>query len=184
METITLARIAVSAATYGIDKPYAYEVAGAPSGRCWTAACGSSSPFGRGNRAAEGIVLEVGDGEKREGLKSVISVLDPVPVLDQTGAPSGPCGCATAISARFTTLCARSCRRACGFEHRQSAAPVPGSTKRRPILRPWRSPVRSRCWISFTPTGGAAEESLLKTACGAQTAARLNALCSARHFVP
>ncbi len=75
-----IAKIAVSAANFAIDKPYSYfipqEMSLAPGVRV-------TVPFGRGNRRAEGVVLSVEEGENT-GLKTVESVLDDTPVLSDT----------------------------------------------------------------------------------------------------
>ena len=84
METAVIAKIAVSAAPYSIDKPYDYRVpealnaAAVPGVRVIV-------PFGRGNRNTEGIILACSAGERTKGLKSVSVVLDREPVLDQDG---------------------------------------------------------------------------------------------------
>lgn len=72
-----IAKIAVSAAIFAIDKPYSY-------------ACGEALalkpgmrvqvPFGRGNRLCEGIVLSLETGAE-DGLKAVACALDAEPVL-------------------------------------------------------------------------------------------------------
>ena len=74
-----VAKIAVSAANFAIDKPYSYlvpeEMALAPGQRVQV-------PFGRGNRRSEGIVLAVEDGIQA-GLKSVERCLDAQPILTE-----------------------------------------------------------------------------------------------------
>lgn len=74
-----IGKIAVSSAIYGIDKPYDYrippEIELCPGQRVMV-------PFGRGDRQVEGIVLQVTEG-KEEGLKSVLSLLDKEPLLDE-----------------------------------------------------------------------------------------------------
>ena len=74
-----IAKIAVSAATYAIDKPYSYwipeQMALAPGMRVVV-------PFGRGNRRAEGVVLAIEQGSAA-GLKAVEACLDEVPLLDE-----------------------------------------------------------------------------------------------------
>ena len=50
-----LAKIAVEAATYAIDKPYTYLV---PEDMTLSVGCRVLVPFGRGNRVSEGMVLE------------------------------------------------------------------------------------------------------------------------------
>ena len=75
-----IAKIAVSAATYAIDKPYSYLV---PQGMCLAPGIRVQVPFGRGNRRAEGIVLSVEDGDP-QGLKAVELCLDEAPLLNDT----------------------------------------------------------------------------------------------------
>lgn len=77
-----VARVAVDAATYAIDKPYDYLV---PAGFAGQAQVGVrvTVPFGRGNRTSEGMILALEPGENRKGLKSISSVLDEERVLDE-----------------------------------------------------------------------------------------------------
>ena len=49
-----IARIAVSAATFAIDKPYSYHV---PEDLALKPGMRVTVPFGRGNRRSEGVVL-------------------------------------------------------------------------------------------------------------------------------
>ena len=72
-----VAKIAVSAATFAIDKPYSYWV---PEGVSVKPGMRVTVPFGRGNRSCEGVVLSVEQG-KPEGLKAIACVLDSEPVL-------------------------------------------------------------------------------------------------------
>lgn len=72
-----IAKIAVSAATFAIDKPYSYHV---PEGMALTPGQRVTVPFGRGNRRCEGVVLALEPGEDRS-LKAVDSCLDPEPLL-------------------------------------------------------------------------------------------------------
>ncbi|MGI6029425.1 MAG: replication restart helicase PriA [Candidatus Heteroscillospira sp.] len=75
------AKIAVSAATYWVDKPYDYLIPEQllPSVRPGVRV---TIPFGRGNRRAEGIVLAFGEAKPDQKLKCVETVLDSEPVLD------------------------------------------------------------------------------------------------------
>ena len=84
METAGIAKVAVSAAPYSIDKPYDYLV---PEPWLELAVPGvrATVPFGRGNRTSEGLILARGQGEKLPGLKPLTAVLDPQPVLDGDG---------------------------------------------------------------------------------------------------
>ena len=75
-----VAKIAVSAATYWIDRPYDYRIpaeleeVAVPGARVYV-------PFANGNRRSEGIILAVSDHSEYERLKSILSVLDEKPVL-------------------------------------------------------------------------------------------------------
>jgi len=80
-QVASIAKIAVSAATYAIDRPYDYLVPPAlegalrPGMRC-------AAPFGRGNRTCDGIVLALGEREDTDWLKSILALLDEEPLLD------------------------------------------------------------------------------------------------------
>lgn len=77
----TTAKIAVSAATYWIDKPYDYLVPPTLAEKVQPGVR-VTVPFSRGNRAAEGIVLALGSvSEPDTKLKTVTGVLDEAPVL-------------------------------------------------------------------------------------------------------
>ena len=67
-----IGKIAVSAATFAIDKPYSYAI---PTDMMLTPGQRVMVPFGRGNRRCEGVVLSVEEGDAR-GLKSIEQVLD------------------------------------------------------------------------------------------------------------
>ena len=67
-----IAKIAVSAAPFAIDKPYSYSV---PQGMMPVAGIRVTVPFGRGNRKTEGVVLEVAEGSEK-GLKLIDACLD------------------------------------------------------------------------------------------------------------
>ena len=77
-----VAKIAVSAATYWIDKPYDYRIPQElaerikPGVRVYV-------PFARGNRRSEGIVLALSDSSSYDRLKAILSVLDAEPVLSE-----------------------------------------------------------------------------------------------------
>lgn len=75
-----IAKIAVSAATYAIDKPYSYWI---PQDMELLPGHRVRVPFGRGNRPAEGIVLAVEAGSEA-GLKAVAQRLDEdAPLIDE-----------------------------------------------------------------------------------------------------
>ncbi len=73
-----IAKIAVSAANFAIDKPYSYFV---PDGMAVQAGTRVIVPFGRGNRLCEGVVLGLGE-QTQEKLKFVEQVLDAEPLVD------------------------------------------------------------------------------------------------------
>ncbi len=84
MENVTAAKVAVSAATYAIDKPYDYllpeelTAAARPGMRVLV-------PFGAGNRRTEGLILALGAVQERGRRKPILSLLDETPVLDAEG---------------------------------------------------------------------------------------------------
>lgn len=82
MEGIVLAKIAISSATYTIDKPYDYAV---PADMQDTLQPGMRVlvPFGAGNKRVEGLVLAIEQGERVPRLKSVLAPLDSQPVLSE-----------------------------------------------------------------------------------------------------
>ena len=73
-----IAKIAVAAANFAIDKPYSYtflpDMPLQPGIRVMV-------PFGRGNKPTEGVVLQVESGDPT-GLKAVSAVLDDAPLLN------------------------------------------------------------------------------------------------------
>ena len=75
------AKIAVSAATYWVDRPFDYLI---PEELAEKVRPGVrvTVPFGRGNRRVEGVVLATGTAEDEQRLKAVATVLDAEPVLD------------------------------------------------------------------------------------------------------
>ena len=82
MDGAVIAKIALAAAAYAIDRPYDYLVPTELEGRVVPGVRVLVS-FGRGNKRTEGIVLAL-SGEQLEGkrLKEVFAVLDDAPVLD------------------------------------------------------------------------------------------------------
>ena len=74
-----IAKIAVSAARFSIDKPYSYRVGAdmalVPGTRVMV-------PFGSGNRRTEGVVLSLETGDE-SGLKTVLQKLDQEPLLTE-----------------------------------------------------------------------------------------------------
>ena len=85
MDVVAIAKVALAAAAYAIDKPYDYLVPAELEGRA-IPGVRVLVPFGRGNKHTEGIVLAlsytVPSGKR---LKEVYTVLDDAPVLDEQG---------------------------------------------------------------------------------------------------
>ncbi len=84
MEQVWLAKVALKAATFAIDKPYDYLL---PGELAQAARPGMRAllPFGPGNRGTEGLILAVTEGERSPKLKAVAALLDEEPVLDAEG---------------------------------------------------------------------------------------------------
>lgn len=80
MECAEIAKVAVAAAPYSIDKPYDYMI---PGPLLEQAKVGTrvTVPFGRGNRSSEGVILALGSGWKTPRLKTISTILDEEPVL-------------------------------------------------------------------------------------------------------
>ena len=74
-----IAKIAVSAANFAIDKPYSYHI---PVNLTVLPGQRVTIPFGRGNRRCEGVVLSVEVGSQAS-LKAVEQILDPEPVVSE-----------------------------------------------------------------------------------------------------
>ena len=74
-----IAKIAVSAANFAIDKPYSYRI---PEGLTVQLGQRVQLPFGRANKRAEGIVLAVEAGAE-EKLKPIDCCLDEEPLLTE-----------------------------------------------------------------------------------------------------
>ena len=83
MSEATVAKIAVSAATYWLDKPYDYLIPTELRGRI-VPGVRVTVPFSRGNRRSEGIVLGVSDSSDFDKLKPIESMLDSTPVLTES----------------------------------------------------------------------------------------------------
>ncbi len=75
-----IAKIAVSAATFAIDKPYSYFI---PRDMQLQPGMRVIVPFGKGNRRSEGVVLAVEEGQQLQ-LKAVEKRLDETSVLSET----------------------------------------------------------------------------------------------------
>ena len=74
-----IAKVAVSAANFAIDKPYSYRI---PQGMTLQPGQRVQLPFGRGNKRTEGVVLTVEAGSE-EKLKPIDCCLDEAPILTE-----------------------------------------------------------------------------------------------------
>ena len=72
-----IAKIAVSAANFAIDKPYSYRI---PENMTVLPGQRVQLPFGRANKRTEGIVLAVESGDESK-LKPIDCRLDEEPIL-------------------------------------------------------------------------------------------------------
>lgn len=77
----SIAKVAVSAVTYAIDRPYDYLIP-AKLGDGLRPGMRVAVPFGSGNRVRDGIVLALNHREDTAKLKNVLALLDEEPVLD------------------------------------------------------------------------------------------------------
>ena len=80
MSATTIVKVAVEQTTFSFDKAYSY---------LWSADLGQPRvgvrvlvPFGGGNRTRQGLVMECVNQPETAGLKAVISVMDPQPLLN------------------------------------------------------------------------------------------------------
>jgi len=77
-----IAKLAVSAANFAIDRPYSYIVP-PPLTESIRRGMRVSVPFGRGNRRCEGLVLSIETGSHLPELKLIDALLDDTPVLSE-----------------------------------------------------------------------------------------------------
>lgn len=76
-----IAKVAVAAATYAIDRPYSYLVMPDQAARA-RPGMRVLVPFGRGDRSSEGLILALGEEEPDVSCKPITELLDPSPILD------------------------------------------------------------------------------------------------------
>ena len=79
---VIIAKIAVAAATFWIDRPYDYLVPEEFAAKIQPG-MRVTVPFSRGNRQTEGIVLALGNASKYDSPKPVTALLDHAPVLTE-----------------------------------------------------------------------------------------------------
>ena len=75
-----IAKVAVQAAPYAIDKVYDYLLPRDVGGQV---GCRVLVPFGRGNRLSEAVILATGEGVPDKPLKTVRTLLDAEPVMSE-----------------------------------------------------------------------------------------------------
>ena len=166
MEPVIVARVAVAAAPYSIDKPYDYLV---PVSLAERAKLGTrvTVPFGRGNKASEGVILALAQESKRPELKSLTEVLDDESVL-------GPGQIKLALWLRERTFCTLydavkvllpaglwyRVREICTLAIDREAALTAGTNSR-----------ENRVLETLNAHGGSAELETLELACGEGAAA-------------
>lgn len=172
MDSITVARVAVAAAPYAIDKPYDYLV---PERLSAQAKIGVrvAVPFGRGNRTSEGVILGIDHEQRHEQLKTLTAVLDEESVLGLTQIKLAlwlreryfctlydavklllPAGLLYRIREIYTLAVDRETALAGGANERES-----------------------RVLETIVAQGGCAELDTLRLACGDEVLATLRALC-------
>ena len=181
METVQIAKVAVSAATFAIDKPYDYLI---PDVLADKALVGTrvTVPFGRGNRSTEGMILARGAGPKVPRLKALETVLDREPVLD-------PWAISLALWMRRRYFCTM-------YEALRAILPVGLWYQYREIYRvadgldresagEQAGKVRGAGLVldAVFAAGGQAELPALKAVCGSETEGTLRALCRKKVLV-
>ena len=130
-----IAKIAVSAALFAIDKPYSYKI---PEGMTLQPGQRVQLPFGRANKRTEGVVLTVETGSE-EKLKAVERCLDEAPILSEHF-------CGSDISAPFMSASGSCSRRDCGFRRGNGyLSPATAHGRKRPSVRTARRRCL-RCW--------------------------------------
>ena len=77
-----IARVAVAAATFHIDKPYDYLIPSAYAGQA-VPGMRVLVPFGAGNKKSEGVILSVETCSSYDKLKAITSLVDESPVLSK-----------------------------------------------------------------------------------------------------
>ena len=172
MEQAAVARVAVAAATYAIDKPYDYLVPDSLSQRA-RVGVRVTVPFGRGNRTSEGVILALGQETKRQSLKAVTAVLDDESVL-------GPQQIKLALWLRERYFCtiydAVKALLPAGLWYRIRES-YTLAVDRETALSSGRNPKEGLALEVLAAHGGCAELETLKDACGDDVAAVLRELC-------
>ena len=167
-----MARVAVSAATYSIDKLYDYIV---PESLLQRARIGVrvTVPFGRGNRTSEGVILGLDHETRHEEMKVLSSVLDDERVL-------GPAQIKLALWLRERYFCtlydAVKTLLPAGLLYRIHEM-YQLTLDREAALNAGADPQECRVLETVVSHGGCAELETLKLACGGDVGPALRRLC-------
>ena len=172
MALAAVARVAVAAATYSIDKPYDYLV---PESLAQRAKAGVRVvvPFGRGNRTSEGVILALGQESRRPELKALAAVLDDESVLSP-----GQIKLALWLRERYfcTLYDAVKVLLPAGLWYRIEER-YTLTVDRETALESGENQRESRVLETLAAHGGSAELETLKLACGEEISSVLRELC-------
>ena len=167
-----IARVAVAAATYAIDKPYDYLV---PEQLAGGAQVGVrvTVPFGKGNRASEGVILALSEESRRPKLKALSSVLDESPVLGNEEIKL-----ALWMRERYFCTLYDSVKALlpAGLWYRVQESYLL-AVDRETALSAGKSDREDRVLETLASNGGTADLDTLRTACGEGASATLRELC-------
>ncbi|MEG1682824.1 MAG: primosomal protein N' [Oscillospiraceae bacterium] len=173
MEIVRIAKIAVAAAPYAIDKPYDYLIPGElqdavlPGVRV-------TVPFARGNRSSEAVVLALGTAEKTPKLKAITGVLDAAPMLSQREIDM-----ALWLRSRYFCTMYEAIKTilpaGIWYQFREIYRLTPGATRERAYAAAAQEELSVLDYLFAH--GGEAEPAALKTACGEAGLSALKALC-------
>ena len=160
-----IARVAVAAATYSIDKPYDYLIPDALAARA-KIGVRVTAPFGRGNRVSEGIILDLSHESRRPEMKLVQEILDDDSVL-------GPIQIKLALWLRERTFCtiyeAVKAMLPAGLWY-QVREVCTLAVDRETALNAAESEQESRVLETLAAHGGSAEPETIRIACGEKAA--------------
>lgn len=179
MSAAAVARVAVAAATYTIDKLYDYLIPESLLERAQTGVR-VTVPFGKGNRTSEGVILAVSEASKREDLKAIAVVLDDTPIL-------GPGQIKLALWLRERYFCtlydAVKVLLPAGLWYRIRES-YRLCVDRETALDRAQSPRESRVMETVLAHGGNVELDTLKLACGDDVISVLKGLCERGILAP
>ena len=167
-----IARVAVAAATYAIDKPYDYLVPEQLAGRAQVGVR-VTVPFGKGNRASEGVILALSEESRRPKLKALSSVLDEAPVLGNEEIKL-----ALWMRERYFCTLYDSVKALlpAGLWYRVQESYLL-AVDRETALSAGKSDREDRVLETLASNGGTADLDTLRTACGEGVSATLRELC-------